>query len=228
MAANDLIPAVPPPEDPIPDAPPPELRYRRGFAFRSSLPKLWEARHIVWNLGMRELRVRYNQAVLGFGWAIVGPGRADDRRQRVPEAGQRRRHQHARMAVSDLLLHRACWPGPSSRARCRRPAASSCRTRCSTRSTRRARGVPTRRPSAPRASTRSRATIVLVALFAIYQRHRRRRSCGCRSSSWSLARVHARDRPDLLGVHRVPARPAPAAPAAAPGRPVRDAGRSGR
>lgn len=72
MAENDLFSGRPP-EGPIPDGPPPELRYRRGFAFRSSLPKLWEARHIVWNLGMRELRVRYNQAVLGFGWAILGP-----------------------------------------------------------------------------------------------------------------------------------------------------------
>lgn len=73
MAANDLRPDGPPADDPIADGPPAELRYRRGFAFRSSLPKLWDSRHIVWNLGMRELRVRYNQAILGFGWAIVGP-----------------------------------------------------------------------------------------------------------------------------------------------------------
>ena len=59
--------------DQLPAAPPPELRFRRGFAFKSALTKLWSARHVVWNLGMRELRVRYNQAVLGFGWAIIGP-----------------------------------------------------------------------------------------------------------------------------------------------------------
>ncbi len=59
--------------DQLPDAPPPELRFRRGLAFTSSLPKLWESRHIIVNLGKRELRVRYNQAILGFGWAILTP-----------------------------------------------------------------------------------------------------------------------------------------------------------
>jgi ABC-2 type transport system permease protein/lipopolysaccharide transport system permease protein len=59
--------------DQLPDAPPPELRFRRGLAFSSSLPKLWGARHIIVNLGKRELRVRYNQAILGFGWAILAP-----------------------------------------------------------------------------------------------------------------------------------------------------------
>ena len=58
---------------PLPDTPPPELRYRRGLKFATSLRALWESRHVVLNLGKRELRVRYNQAILGFGWAVVTP-----------------------------------------------------------------------------------------------------------------------------------------------------------
>ena len=58
---------------PLPDVPPPELRYRRALRMGTSLRALWGARHVVWNLGMRELRVRYNQAVLGFAWALLTP-----------------------------------------------------------------------------------------------------------------------------------------------------------
>jgi ABC-2 type transport system permease protein/lipopolysaccharide transport system permease protein len=59
--------------DPLPDVPPPELRYRRGLKFGTSLRALRESLHIVVNLGKRELRVRYSQAVLGFAWALVTP-----------------------------------------------------------------------------------------------------------------------------------------------------------
>ncbi len=58
---------------PLPEAPPPELRFRRGLNFGSSLRNLWEHRHVVTNLGIREIRVKYNQAVLGFAWAILTP-----------------------------------------------------------------------------------------------------------------------------------------------------------
>ena len=57
----------------LPDAPPPELRYRRGLRFGRSLRELSEHRHVIWNLGLRELRVRYNQAILGFAWALLTP-----------------------------------------------------------------------------------------------------------------------------------------------------------
>jgi ABC-2 type transport system permease protein/lipopolysaccharide transport system permease protein len=57
----------------LPESPPPELRYRRGLRLGSSLRKLGESRHVIWNLGVRELRVRYNQAVLGFAWALLTP-----------------------------------------------------------------------------------------------------------------------------------------------------------
>lgn len=58
---------------PLADAPPPEIRYRRGLNFRRSLRALWASRHVVLNLGIREIRVRYNQAVLGFAWALLTP-----------------------------------------------------------------------------------------------------------------------------------------------------------
>lgn len=57
----------------LPDLPPPELRFRRGLNFGSALRNLWEHRHVVTNLGIREIRVKYNQAVLGFAWAILTP-----------------------------------------------------------------------------------------------------------------------------------------------------------
>lgn len=59
--------------EPLPDLPPPELRYRRGLRLGTALRALWESRHIVVNLGKRELRVRYSQAVLGFAWALLTP-----------------------------------------------------------------------------------------------------------------------------------------------------------
>lgn len=62
-----------PATDNLPSTPPPELRFRRGFAFKASLTRLWAARHIVSNLAKRELRVRYNQAILGLGWAVLAP-----------------------------------------------------------------------------------------------------------------------------------------------------------
>lgn len=57
----------------LPEAPPPELRYRRGLKFGPSFRALWASRHVVTNLGLRELRVRYNQAILGFAWALLTP-----------------------------------------------------------------------------------------------------------------------------------------------------------
>ena len=59
--------------DPLPDLPPPELRFRRGLALGPAMRALWKSRHIVTNLGKRELRVRYSQAVLGFAWALLTP-----------------------------------------------------------------------------------------------------------------------------------------------------------
>ena len=67
-------PDTPPPDTPpLPETPPPELRYRRGFALGPAGRALWASRHIVLNLGKRELRVRYSQAVLGLAWALLTP-----------------------------------------------------------------------------------------------------------------------------------------------------------
>ena len=59
--------------DAQPDVPPPELRYRRGLHLGRACRALWSSRHLVVNLGIRELRVKYSQAVLGLAWAILTP-----------------------------------------------------------------------------------------------------------------------------------------------------------
>ena len=53
--------------------PPPELRFRRKVALCASLKALWRARQLVRSLAERDLRARYKQALLGFGWAVVPP-----------------------------------------------------------------------------------------------------------------------------------------------------------
>ncbi len=67
------LPELPLPEAPLPEAPPPELRYRRGLHLFQPLRALWGARQIALNLGLRELRVKYNQAILGLAWALLTP-----------------------------------------------------------------------------------------------------------------------------------------------------------
>lgn len=54
-------------------APPPELLFRRRIHVVASVRELWRARELVRTLAERELRARYKQAVLGFGWAIITP-----------------------------------------------------------------------------------------------------------------------------------------------------------
>lgn len=48
------------------------IRPRRGFA-GLQLGELWRFRDLVLLLGMRDIRVRYKQTVLGAGWAILQP-----------------------------------------------------------------------------------------------------------------------------------------------------------
>jgi ABC-type polysaccharide/polyol phosphate export permease len=57
----------------IPDAPPPEILFKRRIRLRPSLRELWRHREIVRTLAERDFRVRYKQAVLGAGWAILTP-----------------------------------------------------------------------------------------------------------------------------------------------------------
>lgn len=54
-------------------APAPELRFRRKVELQASLRRLWRARPLVRSLAERDLRARYKQAMLGFGWAVVPP-----------------------------------------------------------------------------------------------------------------------------------------------------------
>lgn len=53
--------------------PPAELVYRRPLQLGAFARELWAARSLIRALVERELRVRYKQAVLGFGWAIIPP-----------------------------------------------------------------------------------------------------------------------------------------------------------
>lgn len=58
----------------VPDAgPAPELRFRRRLSYRKAFGELWQSRELARTLVERDLRVRYKQTVLGFGWSIVGP-----------------------------------------------------------------------------------------------------------------------------------------------------------
>jgi ABC-2 type transport system permease protein/lipopolysaccharide transport system permease protein len=53
--------------------PPASLRYRRHITFREAMTELWQARELTRTLVERDLRIRYKQTVLGFGWALIGP-----------------------------------------------------------------------------------------------------------------------------------------------------------
>lgn len=54
-------------------APPPELHFRRRLRLGQAMRELWRARELLRTLAERELRARYKQAVLGFGWAVITP-----------------------------------------------------------------------------------------------------------------------------------------------------------
>lgn len=58
----------------VPDAgPPPGIRFRRHLSYRQALRELWHSRELIRTLFERDLRVRYKQTVLGFGWSVIGP-----------------------------------------------------------------------------------------------------------------------------------------------------------
>jgi ABC-2 type transport system permease protein/lipopolysaccharide transport system permease protein len=58
---------------PLPDEPRPEIWFRRRVGLVSSLRELWQYRELILTLAERDLRVRYKQAVLGLGWALLTP-----------------------------------------------------------------------------------------------------------------------------------------------------------
>jgi ABC-type polysaccharide/polyol phosphate export permease len=53
--------------------PPPELRFRRHIRIREVARELLGSRELIRTLAEREIRARYKQAILGFGWAVVTP-----------------------------------------------------------------------------------------------------------------------------------------------------------
>jgi len=57
----------------IPTAPPPEILFRFKLKFVAAVRELWQARELVRTLAERDFRVRYKQAVLGVGWAVLTP-----------------------------------------------------------------------------------------------------------------------------------------------------------
>jgi ABC-type polysaccharide/polyol phosphate export permease len=56
-----------------PAEPPADRRYRRDLTMRDAVQELWRARALTRTLVERDLRVRYKQTLLGFGWALLGP-----------------------------------------------------------------------------------------------------------------------------------------------------------
>lgn len=56
-----------------PTEPPDGTRYRRTLKWSDALRELWGSRELVRTLLERDLRVRYKQTVLGFGWSLAGP-----------------------------------------------------------------------------------------------------------------------------------------------------------
>jgi ABC-type polysaccharide/polyol phosphate export permease len=55
------------------EAPPPELLFRRPVSLRAAFGELWRSRRLVRVLAERDYRVRYQQTLLGFGWALLTP-----------------------------------------------------------------------------------------------------------------------------------------------------------
>jgi len=53
--------------------PSPGTRYRRRVSLVEATRDLWRARGLIRTLTARDLRSRYKQAILGFGWAVIPP-----------------------------------------------------------------------------------------------------------------------------------------------------------
>jgi ABC-type polysaccharide/polyol phosphate export permease len=57
----------------VPDEPRAETWFRRRIGLVSAARELWAYRELVMTLAERDLRVRYKQAALGLGWALLTP-----------------------------------------------------------------------------------------------------------------------------------------------------------
>lgn len=54
-------------------APPDELRFHRRLRIGQAIREVWRSRELIRTLAERQLRARYKQAFLGFGWALLTP-----------------------------------------------------------------------------------------------------------------------------------------------------------
>src|SRR5262249_42064760 len=57
--------------DETPSIDPPGPSYSADL--REALTELWRFREMLYQLTLRDVRIRYKQAVMGFGWAILMP-----------------------------------------------------------------------------------------------------------------------------------------------------------
>jgi ABC-type polysaccharide/polyol phosphate export permease len=55
------------------DEPDPSLRFHRRVRFLTSVREVWGTRALIRTLAERDIRARYKQAILGFGWAMMTP-----------------------------------------------------------------------------------------------------------------------------------------------------------
>ena len=64
---------VPRAEDTLPESPP--VSTSTGFVagVAEAAGELWQSRELLFQLALRDIRIRYKQAVMGFGWAILMP-----------------------------------------------------------------------------------------------------------------------------------------------------------
>lgn len=64
----------PPPEAPPDDAPEDAARAPLARRLAGRAAALWRVRGLLYQLALRDVRVRYKQAVLGVAWALLAPG----------------------------------------------------------------------------------------------------------------------------------------------------------
>ncbi len=51
----------------------PVMVFRPGGRARQALRELWDYRNLLWNLVVRDIKVRYKNSVLGVGWSLLNP-----------------------------------------------------------------------------------------------------------------------------------------------------------
>jgi lipopolysaccharide transport system permease protein len=57
----------------LPELPVLEVRGGRGGLSSGTLTELWLFREVLWALMLRQVKVKYKQAVVGVGWAVIQP-----------------------------------------------------------------------------------------------------------------------------------------------------------